>query len=357
MGLRHKQYCVKNVQYSKEEYEGIFASYQLDTYSGVQRARKEFSEFILQHPRKFAEVVQCINSTGDLITRCKSVVDSYNTGDLENSKYIQDAERAKDGYDICVGGEWSECYESNTPDQSYRDIFTIYSWKNTDVTYSDNCHSSKYLFGCVGVKKGEYQILNKRYSKEEYEILRRRVIEHMEKTKEWGEFFPVSGSPVGYNISAASIYYPLEKKEALLQGFRWEDFIQLTKGAETIQEIPDSIHGVTETITKETLACKTCGRNYKIVPQEFAFYKSMSVPIPRECFYCRNLARFQFKNPQKLCHRTCTCSGVISQNGVYENQASHIHGREKCQNEFETPYAPERKEIVYCEECYHAEVQ
>jgi len=30
--------------------------------------------------------------------------------------------------------------------------------------------------------------------------------------------------------------------------------------------------------------------------------------------------------------------------------------KDGCTNEFETPYAPDRPEIVYCEECYNKEI-
>ncbi|MFH1162189.1 MAG: hypothetical protein V1696_02855 [Candidatus Jorgensenbacteria bacterium] len=43
-------------------------------------------------------------------------------------------------------------------------------------------------------------------------------------------------------------------------------------------------------------------------------------------------------------------------NGVYTNTAIHQHGDGPCPNEFETSYAPERKEIVFCERCYNAEM-
>ena len=39
----------------------------------------------------------------------------------------------------------------------------------------------------------------------------------------------------------------------------------------------------------------------------------------------------------------------------YQNTAKHQHDGQ-CPNEFETSYAPERPEIVYCEACYNAEV-
>lgn len=42
---------------------------------------------------------------------------------------------------------------------------------------------------------------------------------------------------------------------------------------------------------------------------------------------------------------------------VYKNETKHKHHKTgRCPNEFETTYAPERKEIVYCEQCYREEV-
>jgi hypothetical protein len=37
------------------------------------------------------------------------------------------------------------------------------------------------------------------------------------------------------------------------------------------------------------------------------------------------------------------------------DKTNHSH-EGKCPVEFETSYAPDRKEIVYCEQCYNAEV-
>jgi len=33
-----------------------------------------------------------------------------------------------------------------------------------------------------------------------------------------------------------------------------------------------------------------------------------------------------------------------------------MHGDSPCENEFETTYDTERKEIIYCEKCYQQEV-
>ncbi len=48
--------------------------------------------------------------------------------------------------------------------------------------------------------------------------------------------------------------------------------------------------------------------------------------------------------------------GEESLDGVYMNTGEHHHGKGRCPNEFETSYAPDRPEIVYCESCYQSEV-
>jgi len=57
-----------------------------------------------------------------------------------------------------------------------------------------------------------------------------------------------------------------------------------------------------------------------------------------------------------LSKRFCDCLGATSKGGAYQNIVTHLHGDEKCMNEFETAYTADRSEIVYCEECYQKEI-
>jgi hypothetical protein len=338
VNLRQKKYCILNKQYTKEEYEKIIKGYKLDTYSGNEKAKKEFFDFLLKHPRRFAYLRNCKDSTGNGLIDCKNVKDSFMAYACENMRYLWRGTWLKDSYDLSPGGKSEECYEALTADHDYRTLFTIYSLKSQEITYTENCHSSKHLFGCSVIKHGQYCILNKEYSKEEYFKLRDKLIEHMKKTGEYGEFFPAEMSNFGYNETMAQEYFPLSKEEAIKQGFKWWDDIQKTidKGTMTPEEIPDSINDVSDSILEEVLSCVECDRNYKIIQNELNFYRKHSIPIPRKCFYCRNSERIKFENPFKLWHRKCMQEG--------------------CENEFETNYAPERLEKVYCEKCYNKEV-
>ncbi len=344
--LRDKKYCILNQQYTKEEYEKMLASYRLDTYNGMERARKEFADFLSRQVRRYAYLKNSVNCTGDVLFNCKNVKDGAWAIGCEDVRYLMRGTSIKDSYDLTPAGETSECYEGLTPDHDFQVHFSIYSLKSKELSYVENCHSSQHLFGCSSIKHGEYCILNKQYTKGEYFTMRDKLIAHMKKTGEYGEFFPAALSHFGYNETMAQEYFPLSKDEAIQQGFKWWDKLQRTEGQETLrpEKIPDSIKDVPDSIVDEILACTKCERNYRIVKDELTFYKKQAIPIPRRCFYCRNTQRFRIERPFDLWHRPCMCE-----------KKKHFHCRDHCSNQFETSYAPDRPEIVYCEPCYQAE--
>jgi len=194
----------------------------------------------------------------------------------------------------------------------------------------------------------------------------------------------------------------LTKEQAIEQGYRWKDpeprNYQITT---TPDQLPDHIKDVPDSIIQEIIQCahaklttsqvvistsqidnnrlesscnEQCTTAFKIIPDELQFYRKMNLPLPRLCPNCRHYQRLKQRNPLKLWHRRCQCAGqkseMSAQGGsasggrneklgtgyAYENTIAHLHGSDPCPNEFETSYAPERPEIVYCEACYNQEV-
>lgn len=357
-GLVNKKYCYKNKEYSREEYLKILKSYSLDTWSGVQKAQKEFDNFVLTQKHRYSWTLNNNeNVSGDIIGHSKNVHNCYVVRDCENCKYVNIAVGVKDSYDMTSGGELSECYEDITCDHSSRNYFGIFSWKNQDVRYTMHCHNSKNLFGCVGLRNANYCIFNKQYTKEEYEELVPKIIEqmnvmpyidHIGNSYVYGEFYPTELSCFGYNESVAPEHFPLSEDEIKKYGFNWQDNIQRTEGKETlsIKDIPDAVDEINDSILEEILACIECKRNYKVIKNELLFYKKMHIPIPRKCFSCRHASRIDRRNPFKLWQRQCMC-----------DKTTHMHhSNTQCPTGFETSYAPDRPEIVYCEKCYQSEV-
>lgn len=351
VGLRNKKHCIFNEQYTKEEYEKKKKEMQLDRRDQLQKYRKQLTEFELKFPHRYAFVFKSTATTGNVLYNCKNVHDCFYFKELEDCKYMVIGDGGKDTYDCNNTGRPTLCYESVTPDNSYRNIATVYCWKCTQAEYSNNCHSCQYALGCSGVKHGEHMILNKKYSKEEYEQFREKIVSDMKARGEWGEFFPASMSPHAYNESPAQDWIPLTKEQALAKGFRWKEpqkkEYQITMSANLI---PQTIAEVTDDILNQTLGCRhggacehKCSTAFKLISAELAFYRKMHLPLPDLCHNCRYYERLARRNPPKLWHRKCM------------NPDADGSGR-PCGREFETSYSPDRPEIVYCESCYQREI-
>jgi hypothetical protein len=241
------------------------------------------------------------------------------------------------------------------------------------LEYCDSCEVSSNLFGCVSLYHNDYCILNKKYSEKEYFELKEKIKEHMKnmpyrdkkgRVYSYGEFFPAELSPYDYNETLALSYYPLEKEEVLKQGYSWKDPEQKEYNI-TIdsKHLPDNIKNVDDSIFDAVIGCAhngkcndQCTTAFIITNGEFQLYKKLNLPLPRLCHNCRFYERLKLENPKKLWSRTCQCAGKESKNGLYKNTAEHIHGEKSCGNEFETSYAPDRPEIIYCERCYKQEI-
>ncbi|MCX6722515.1 MAG: hypothetical protein NT094_00405, partial [Candidatus Staskawiczbacteria bacterium] len=232
-------------------------------------------------------------------------------------------------------------------------LSTITIYHCNDISYSINCHGSHDLFGCVGLRNKSYCIFNKQYSESEYKELVAKIIAHMNdmpytdkkgRIYKYGEFFPIEISPFAYNETIAQEYFPLTKEDILEKGYLWkEDEVKNYKATKKSEDLQDNIEDISDEILNDIIRCahegkcnEKCTVAFKIVPQELQFYKKMNLPLPQLCPNCRHYKRLAQRNPMKLWHRKCMHEG--------------------CQNEFETPYSPDKSEIIYCERCYQQEV-
>lgn len=377
VGLRNKQHHIRNQPYSKEEYEKEVEKLQLGRRESLEKFKSELRKLILQRPHKYSYQLKTVNCTGDALERSKNSHACFYAVEIENCRHVIMVDEAKDCYDCNNTGRPELCYDSITPDNSRGNKFSVFCWKCTEAEYSNNCHSCVSVFGCSGLKHTSYAILNKQYDKESFGKLRIKLIEHMKKTGEWGEFFPHTLSPHAYNETAALEWFPLTKDEALKKGYRWKDEVKKEHvPTKTAADLPQTIAEVDDSIVNEVIACahaapatagctEKCTEAFKIVPAELQLYRKLDIPLPTLCPNCRHYARLAIRNPAKLWHRRCQCSAGTSdpsassgqaRQATYKNTASHSHGEKPCPNEFETSFAPERPEIVYCEACYNAEI-
>ena len=331
--LRQKEYHIFNKALSKEEYNKKLTELDFGSYSKNQQALKQWTEFRKKNAiYRNAYLLNCENSSGNNLKNCKNTHYSFNATNCEDCKYLFDVLDAKDCQDMNYSLYNPEiAYEIISTLQSrYSAFLTGGSTYNNNSYYCDSIQSCSEIFGCVALRHKKYCILNKQYSKKEYFALKKRIIEHMKETNEWGEFFPSKLSPWGYNETVANEYFPLTKKEALKNEFSWYDNPHEPPQKPQTYDIPDHIKDIPDSIIDELLTCVECAKNFRIIKQELKYYRKKNLPIPRECPDCRHRSRIELRPPRCLFERKCS----------------------KCQNKISSPLAPSKPEKVYCEPCY-----
>ncbi|MFA6515111.1 MAG: hypothetical protein WCT42_02490 [Candidatus Paceibacterota bacterium] len=291
--LRNKNYYIRNIKYSKEEYFKIIDTFNMGSYSFINNSKNEFQELIKQKIHRFANIINSIESTGDNIVNSKNAKNCFMV-EGENIKYCwRMFNGAKDCYDISGGLNNELIYESSlAADGGYMTKFFSHCKGNKNSELIHLCVNCSDCFACISLHGKKYCILNKQYTKEQYEELVPKIIQHMNdmpyidskgRVYKYGEFFPSELSPFCYNETIAQEYFPLTKEEAISQGYKWKDKEERNYQIDIKNEdIPDNIKDINDDILGKIIECghqRTCNhqctRAFKMIPEEFQFYKRM----------------------------------------------------------------------------------
>ena len=348
INLRKKQYHIFNEPYSKEDYEKKIREFHLDSYESVQKLKERVYKFWQTIPHKFMHERHNVDVSGDYVYESKNARNMYQVRYVENGKFSQIITTApiKDVYDYTEwGGGAQRILDSITTGLQADSVkFSSGVWDGTmNMEYSMYNVSCSNNFGCINLRKKQYCILNKQYTKEEYENLRAKIIEDMNKNPyidskgrvfKYGEFMPYDLSPYDYNESTASWYFSLQKEKVLENGWRWHDLTPSEyKVTMKPEDMPDSINDVKDDIVNEVFECIDCKGVWRVIKPELELLRRFGLPLPRKCSNCRYKERHSRINPPQLWDRACA----------------------KCGKAIQTSYAPDRPEIIYCGECYQKE--
>lgn len=331
VNLRNKRYCIGNVHYDQQTYNQKKAELLAKPFSEQMALMKNM---LLQQPHPSCRHVHCEDCTGDFMEKCKDTRHSFDVAQLQNCAYCYDGNLGQDCVDAHSFGTGSELlYDIHAVTAGYSNICANLCYNCSAVYYCDLCNDCSNCFLCVGLRRKSYCILNRQYTKDEYESLVPTIIERMRQDGEWGEFFPSSMSPFAYNETVAQEYYPLTKDEVLKRGWQWRDQKDEIPKVDRIipaMRLPDSINAIPNDILHWAIECSETKRPFRIVRQELDFYRTLQLPIPRQHPEVRRRQRMQSRSARKLWNRRCA----------------------QCKKEMTTTYSPDRPEIVYCEECY-----
>ncbi len=332
VNLSYKKYHILNRPYSKEQYEAF-----------IRRIKKD--------PEFRIKVIEKYEQLRNLLPR-KSLEENMGEGNFSN--YVQNGKNNV-FCSVVLEGNWNK-YSSYVVVES--PSFDVYGgngsffleacWvggtKSAFVFNSvpvENCYYSlyltncKYCFWCIGLKNKQYCILNKQYTKEEYEQEVARIIAHMQKNNEWWEFFPIKDSLFGYNETVAQRHLPLTAQEAKQLNYprqNEESVATLPQGVEAnpAENLPENIEEIDESILEKVLLCAKTRRPYRIIKQELAFYKKFGLPIPR--YHQDERKKMLLEKGMGEVFDLTTC--------------------DQCKKEVLYVRHPSEKRKIYCEECY-----
>lgn len=346
VNMRHQQYCVRNKQVTKEEFEAERLALLTRMQSDLTGVQAEFDAFAAQFPQPPHLNRRSEDCDGEYLDRCKNCHDAFLGMRSENVYHAYWFVNAKDCIEIDSFDMERSYFGQITGGNSYNCHFCVAAWDNCkDVFYSDYCFfDCEGLFGCVGLKRKKYCILNKQYTKEEYETLVPKLIAHMQTSGEWGEFFPMDMSPFAYNESVAQLHAPLEENAVTTRGLRWRALDQIR-----VQEKQVSLENIeayrepakAQELLGQVLTCIKTGQPYRMVSQELAFLLQHNLPIPRVAPRQRYIDMLVRMNPIQQTERQCMNAHRQDTGGP-------------CQNMFLSSHPENGGAIVYCEECYRA---
>ncbi len=340
--LQQKEYCIFNQQYSQEEFEQHRQAMNLHTRSGIEHVRAQAEAFFATQPKRRYRGSPNEDVTGDNLIGCKDTHDTFDCVNLRDCRYCTNILMgASDCYDVNIwGGSMQLTYNSTCCGEGVNQVIgSFYATHGaSQVSYSFFCgKNSSNLFGCIGLRHRQYCILNKQYTKEEYEALAPRIIAAMQADGTWGQFPHPSLSAFAYNETVAQEYFPLSKDQALQRGYAWKDTaddVGAVSRTIAADRLPESIDDIPDDIVNWAIICPVSGRPFRFTKQELDLYRRLRVPVPQFHPDERHRQRQQLRNPRHLWNRPCS----------------------SCGKEMKTDYAPEKTERVLCEECYEREV-
>jgi hypothetical protein len=333
--LRNKQYYIRNKEYTKETYEAEIKKINLGSWSTIQELKKEFNDIVKKeaiHRENFN--IKTTNSVGNYLNGCDNCINVFTWSDSQNCRNCIRGLYSKDCIDQTITWNVENSGNNGSVDGGYQIKHSMYSNARYSE-YLDLCEDVEYCFGCIGLRKKKYCILNRQYTKEAYETLRTQIISDMERRGEYGEFFPANLAICEQNFSENVIYFPdMDKEKVTKNGGYWSDEdLSSTDGISSL-ELPDNIAGTPEAISAQALICPKTHYRFNISSGEYEFHKRKNFALPRyhfdfrviesakktavttaypyKCFYCKKDIMAYY--PPEWGYQKIACEDCYKQN-------------------------------------------
>jgi len=157
-------------------------------------------------PRLYVHQLHNQEFTGDYVYDSKNSFLCFDTTNLEDCMYCNNAEQMKDCLDMSNSYYKTElCYDVMSEMELYNCDYCVTCFYSNDLFYSENVHNSHHCFGCYAMNHAEYCIFNEKTgSLEEWTRRVAEIKKAMIENGEWGEHLPPTYS---FEDSNASMHW------------------------------------------------------------------------------------------------------------------------------------------------------
>ena len=335
---RRKKFIFMNEQLSEGEYKERISKIDLSCTSTFEEYKKKFHELLRRDaiwPEHFN--INSEGCEGNYLLDCRNTSGFFCTGSLnvKNSQFVFESQECED---VVIGNDSQDVYNTCV---SLACQNTKNSWITkfcSSVEYCAICDDCEFCFGCVGLQKKKYCILNKQYTEDEYWKKLDEIKCAMLDRGEYGRFWSMDFANWGANIGFGSLTAPLTPEEIHKLGgelFNLESGIRYAPYKDApvndVNEVPDCISDISSENLGVTFYDEKAGRRFNVGEREYKFRAAHGYPFPREHYRGRLIE-------------------LIRQVGNLERESSSC---DKCSKQFMTSknlMFPDRK--VYCYECY-----
>lgn len=288
---RWKQYCIGNKQLTKDQYEQEKNKWQIESRDWYAKAQNYFKKMMHEIAwLRSSYVEHSENTTWNYISHMKDCEMCFMQ--LYHENCCHDFWAGWDAKHICEWVGTYGCqgwYKVAVPIKCFemRMSFMTIECRFSDYTgYSVGCEN---CFWCCGMHKEKFCVLNTPYSKNEYDTVIDKLIDHMKSTGEWGNFFPGNFAPNSYTDSLSGYFFPLSDWEK--QKFWFNVSQQKNQKISSYQSslnVPQTAHMADEDTTKLVFWDEQIEKPFTILGQDINFCRELKVPLP-DTFYLRRI--------------------------------------------------------------------
>jgi hypothetical protein len=166
-----------------------------------------------------------------------------------------------------------------------------------NIAWSSNIYYSYYLnecshcIGCIGLQNKSYCILNKEYSKEDWEQLAIKIFTSMEEDGSLSKFFPWNINPFYFNDTLGYLLWNFSKEEVIEKWYLWREKKIKIDIPEWLEIVDSNILNnyewfdknnnwyINPEIIKKVIRDKDWNY-YRITKQEYNFLLRYALPLP-----------------------------------------------------------------------------